>query len=304
MTRKRVFGFLLFAFALSVIAFFQKKEKVSQTATSAVSTGTDTEGNEIIVTTNRRFTHTDWSPNYTHPDPAKRWMILLEEFRDEWYPGMEGTKGRIKVEAKIGRYPNANQKVWTIETAGDRGGASGYFYKATKYGCCGAPTTYQWFSLITGERLFISTNEPLVILRPLNDAKLLNRYIAYHASDAILSPKEAEAVKGLVGVLQYASEKGIAAKILIRARSGKWDAGNNPQAAIRYQGKDHTPTDSEGSWLMLDGYNTMVGKGYFSEFSIKLIWYSGQEVLIPVENDQLQLNKAKAPDQFFLESSN
>jgi hypothetical protein len=300
MVGRLALGSLFLAAGLSALAFFQTREKVLQTATSTVSTELDSEGNEVVVTTNRRFTHTDWSPNYKHPDPANRWMTLLEEFRHSWYPGMEGTSGRIKVEAKIGRYPNANQKIWTVEVEGDDGEAQSYFYKATKYGCCGAPRTYQWFSLITGEKLFVSTDELLVILRPLR-SNLLNRYFAYHDSGAIILPKEGDASKGLVGIIQYGSEKGIAQKILVHARSGKWDVGDEPKVGILYQGKIHTPIHSGGDGLMLEGYNMRTDKAFFSGFSIKLNWYGGQEVVIPVENDELQINKAKVAEQFLLE---
>jgi hypothetical protein len=296
--RRVIVAACLLTNALLVIA--QTTGQLSRSATSTITSERDKEGNDVITTTNRRFTFADWTPNYQWPDPANRWMILLEEFSSEWYPGMEGTNGSVKVESWIGHYPHADRKGWTIGAEGDEGEVESYFYKVTKYGCCATHQTQMYFNLMTGRKAYTSTNNLHVILRPYNSS-LTNRYVAYHDANSMIQPQEAKSLKNLIGVIQYGSEKEALQRVLIRFLGAEWQERGTPKVRLKYQGKLYERADSRWGELSLMGKGKNADRSFFSDFSVGLMWSGGGEVEIPVENDTLQPGKARILGKMMLE---
>src|SRR5262249_25701369 len=212
--RKTALAFLLLTIALPILA--QTTGKLSHTASSSIRSARDENGNDVIITTNRRFNFAEVYPNHSIPDKDYRSMVLLEEFQTEWHPGMEGKKAKIRVDGWAGNYPNPRRKVWTIRSEGDEGKVYDNFYKVTRYGCCASLSTQIWFSLIDGKKVFMSNMDPIVIIVP-NSSADLTRYFAWHSNEAIISPPEAQTVKDLKGVLQYGSERKVSQRFLVRS---------------------------------------------------------------------------------------
>lgn len=265
---------------------------LSRTATSTITSGPNQFGEEMITTTNRRFNLVEFFPGY---DLHGRSLLLLEEFRSEGWPG-EIVNATVTVDAWTGSFPNPQNKAWTIRAEGNVGETQGNFYKITRYGCCDSQTTHMWFSLIDGQKVFTSTINPIKVDAPNSDADL-TRYIAWHSSEAIIPPEEQTTVKDLSGVLQYGSERKVLQRLFLRS------AGSLSKVAIRYQGKLHDDRQALEQGLMLIGANNKTGKAALSDFAIVLTFNNQSEVEIPVENDALQIAKARVPTTLILEAA-
>src|SRR5262245_4798923 len=210
----------------------QTTSNLSRTASSSIRSARDKFGNDVIITTNRRFNFAEVYPNHSIPDKDYRSMVLLEEFQTEWHPGMEGKRAKIRVDGWAGNFPNPRRKVWTIRSEGDEGKVYDNFYKVTRYGCCASLSTQIWFSLIDGKKVFMSNLDPVVISVP-NSSADLTRYFAWHSNEASISPPEMQTAKDLKGVLQYGSERKVSRRLLVRSSLDLYLS----KIAIRYQGK-------------------------------------------------------------------
>jgi hypothetical protein len=270
--------------------------KPVRTATSTISSGRDKDGNPVIITTNRRFSHTQVLPTRTLENPKNFWMILLEEFRSEWSPGVEGKKATVSIDGWAGPLTNPSKKIWSIHTEGDKGEVYDNFYKVTRYGCCGSLDTQIWFSLIDGKKVFTSNIDPVQVAVP-NSSAGLARYFAWHSNEASISPTEVQTVKDLKGVLQYGSERQVSRRLLVRSSIDLYLS----KIAIRYQGKLHDDAREFVTGIMLWGVDGKNDKSALSDFSVILTWNDNIEAEIPVENDELQVSKAKVSEKLILE---
>lgn len=292
--RKTALALWFMTIALPIIA--QTTGKLSRTTSSSIRSTRDKYGNDVIITTNRRFTFTQFYPDYSshnyHP------MVLLEEFRSEWTPGIEGKRAKVRVDGWAGAFPNPDKKAWTILSEGDEGEIHDNFYKVTRYGCCAALSTQIWFSLIDGRKVFTSNIDPIEVIVS-NSSVHLGRYFAWHSNDAIISPAEGQTVKDLKGVLQYGSERKASQRLLVRSPIDLYLS----KIAIRHQGKLHEDLRSLVSGIILQGVDGKKGNSAISDFSVILTWNDQFEAEIPVENDELQIGKAKVSDKIILEAA-
>jgi hypothetical protein len=223
-------------------------------------------------------------------------MLLLEEFRSEWSPGIEGKRATVSVNGWAGALANPRKKVWTIRAEGDTGQVYDNFYKVTRNGCCGSLSTQIWFSLIDGKKVFTSNTDPVQIVVP-NSPTGLARYFAWHSNEASIPPAECQTIKDLKGILQYGSERQVLGRVLVRSRVDIYLS----KIAIRYQGKLHEDISVLTSGLMLWGADGKKERSALSDFSIVLTWNDEFEAEIPVENDELQVSKARASESLILE---
>src|SRR5215475_2521685 len=229
---KTALAFWFMTLALPIVV--QTTGKLSRTASSSIRSARDKYGNDVIITTNRRFNIAEVYPNHSIPNKGNHSMVLLEEFRSEWTPGTEGKRAKIRVDGWAGDFPNPSRKEWTILSEGDEGEVYDNFYKVTRYGCCARIRTQIWFSLIDGRKVFTSNIEPIQVIVP-NSTTDLTRYFAWHSYDAIIPPTEVQTVKYLKGVLQYASERKVSQRLLVRSAIDLYLS----KVAIRYQGKTY-----------------------------------------------------------------
>src|SRR5262245_30160284 len=109
--RKTAIAFWFVTIASPIVA--QTTGGLSRTASSSIKSARDRYGNDVIITTNRRFTFVEVYPSHSIPDKGNHSMVLLEEFRSEWTPGIEGKRAKIRVEGWAGNFPNPRRKAWT-----------------------------------------------------------------------------------------------------------------------------------------------------------------------------------------------
>jgi hypothetical protein len=292
--RKITLAFWFIALALPIAA--QTTGKLSRTASSSIRSARDKNGNDVIITTNRRFTFVS---EYLSQD--YRPMVLLEEFWSEWTLGAEGNRAKIRVDGWVGDNPNPNRKAWTIFSEGDEGKVDWRFYKVKRYGCCADPSTEIWFNLIDGRKVLTSSINPLRV-NVSNSSYYLPRYFAWHSCGSSIEPPELKTVNDLQGVLQYSSERESLRRLLVRSKLEL----SLSKIAIRHQGELLEGGMGLIKEVSLEGMSGNKGKSVFSEFSVVLMFddspsVAAFELEIPVENDELQIGKTKVPDKVILE---
>jgi hypothetical protein len=270
--------------------------RLERTATSSITSSIDQYGNAVITTTNRRFSYVEVYPS--HDLENLSWILLLEEFRSERSPGIEGARASVTVDGWAGDFTNPQKKVWTIRSEGDVGQAYDNFYEVTRYGCCGSQGTQIWFSLIDGQKVFTSNIHLVKVFVPNTKADL-TRYFAWHSNEASIVPVERATVKDLQGVLQYGSERRVSQRLLLRSGIDLYLS----KVAFRYQGKLHDDRQALEQGLGLWGVNKATSKIALSDFSIVLTFNDQFEVEIPVEKDELQIAKAQVPAKLILETA-
>jgi hypothetical protein len=208
---------------------------------------------------------------------------------------MEGQDSYVKTDAWMGKDAKPSDKLWTIEEKGDEAEILDRLYKVTKYGCCAAEPTYNYFHILTGQKVFTSTANLFKISVP-NTTIQLDRYVAYCSRAASLMPAEAEASQNIIGIIQYGSESKVMNKLVLRSKAEGNDDVYTPQIKAFYQKKF---TDSNE--LMLWGVDKKNSRSSLSDFTMVFTFQEGAELRIPVVNDSLDIKQAVVPKGFILE---
>lgn len=287
-------GFLVGCLVVVASSFtIQAPEQLARTATSTITSGINQDGHRMITTTNRRFSYVEVYPAHG----GEYWMVLREEFRSELVPGIMGLPATVTVDGWAGTFPNPREKAWTIRSEGDVGEADYNFYKVTRHGCCGSLDTQVWFSLVDGQKVLTSNINPIRVELPKRNADS-TRYFAWHSLEASIPPEDRETIKDLQGILQYTTERKVLQRLLVRLGGSSLS-----KVAIRHQGKLYDDRQALERGLWLDGVDQATGKTVSSDFSFVLTFNDHVEVEIPVENDELQIAKARVPATVILETA-
>lgn len=174
--------------------------KVHREATSSAETWREKDGRRITHTVNRRFTFAT-----TYPERFKKVDLLLAETFDRTLDsGAEGEKSKVTVESS-GASDASGKAVWKIETEGSSGEPTDEnVYRVTRSGCCGAQDLSICFSLLNGRELF-SSDAPILKIEVPNSS--FRRFVAYHDLMAASPIPGAAKRRGVVGVLEYGSDR-------------------------------------------------------------------------------------------------
>jgi hypothetical protein len=102
---------------------------------------------------NQRFSVVDLIPLKGRPGET---LVLRETFFRNYEPDLEGHGGHgvVTVEAMVDGHVR-----WGFQEAGDRGDPYDLVYRVTKLGCCDAPPTSTYFSLLDGRKLRADEHE-------------------------------------------------------------------------------------------------------------------------------------------------
>ncbi len=258
--------------------------KVHREASSTAETWKEKDGRRIAHTVNRRFTFAT-----TYPERFRKVDLLLAETFDRTLDsGAEGEKSKVSVEAS--RADDASGKaIWKIAAGGSSGEATEEnVYRVTRPGCCGAQDLSIYFSLINGKELFAS-DAPILRLEAPNTS--FRRFVAYHDLMAASAVPDPAKHKGVVGLLEYGSDREPASRLYVLA--DKPEPPENFAAkrlSIVANGKE-AEEDRFDVWAA----DKSPDPAKIGGFSIRVRAYSDPEVLfeIPVEGDRLVPEKAK-----------
>lgn len=258
--------------------------KVHREATSSAETWKENGGRRITHTVNRRFTFAK-----SYPERTKGVELLLSETFDRRLDsGAEGEKSRVTVEASRAD-DAAGKPLWKISAEGSTGEPTDEnVYRVTRPGCCGAQDASIYFSLIDGKELFTS-DAPILKLEAPNTS--FRRFVGYLDLMAAAPIPDSAKHKGVVGVLEYGSDREPASRLYVVAE------------------KPEPPEDYAAKKLSIVADGKEVEEGRFDVwaadkatdpakiggFSIRVRGYSEPDLLleIPVEGDRLVPEKAK-----------
>lgn len=285
-------GLLVVGCALAFFVLGQERKGLERTATSAIRTYVNSDGDLVAETVNRRFSFSTFYAENLFSKEHFRTLLLLEEFKSTRRIFAGQMQGTVRVEAWIGKDASPQNKLWTIEQSGDAGEVADRFYKVTKYGCCANISTDVYFSLGSGKKLY-TTNTGLFEIVVPSTSVTLARYVAFHSPDAIVPPTEPQSAGTQAGVIQYGSETSVLQKVILRF---KGDIGP-PRVRMLYKEKL-----VESQPLMLSGADKKNDKTSLSDFSVVLLFHDLRKVIIPVKNDQLLISAATVPQGYRLEA--
>jgi hypothetical protein len=107
-----------------------------------------------FITDNKRFSVVDYWVDESHIQT----LVLRESVLTDRQAGIEGARGPVTVEAFVDS--PTNRPKWRIRQEGHVGEVvDDRFYKVTKRGCCDARTTYSYFALQDGKKLYEGTDD-------------------------------------------------------------------------------------------------------------------------------------------------
>ena len=255
---------------------------VRHEAVSSAEAWTGKDGRYLRHTVNRRFTFASAYPESTHEER----LLLAETFDRLLDSGAEGEKSTVTVEARKAATADA-KPLWKIEAEGGSGEPQGNLYRVTNPGCCGAQDLSTYFSLLNGRPLF-SADSPIVELEVPNTG--VHRYAAYRDLMSEGGIPDVKGEKGVIGVLQFGSDRAAASRVLvIAAKDFEDDNYTAKKIAFVHEGKEVEQPQFD-LWSA-DGSNDPKKIG---GFSIRIHDYMESDLLleIPVEGDRLVIEKA------------
>jgi hypothetical protein len=277
---------------------YAQKTAAAPPPTSATSTIETVRraGLEFVVTTNRKF-------NYValYTGSGYESMLLLEEIRTELSREVEGINSAMKVDAWLGKGHKPDKKAWTIKSAADAATAAEPFYRTTKYGCCAALSTWTWYNLFTGQKVFTGNTNLVKISVPNTGGDALDRFVTFHSNMASVEAPERKRGKDILGVLEYGSNKRATHRLVLRtADSETFDLGP-PEVGVTHQKETRFAKDDQSQEVALWAYDGKKSTTSLSDFTVILKWEDAVQIVIPFKNDAPVLSEAKVPAKIKLE---
>jgi hypothetical protein len=193
-------------------------------------------------------------------------VILLEQtYHNERTPGLEGTRGKVTVNAWTLKQGKDRQLRWTLEAGGNGGDVRDRFYRVVQWGCCDVPSTYSYYSILNAKKLYISNSDLLELW--FGEGPRNARYVGFGYS---VLDKQSRYPQ-----LQYGTDKDVLQRFSVVSEAEYYEG---PQVFIS------TGANLEKSLNLI---------GEPISFSIVLKYPNGVELRIPVEADTIHPEKAK-----------
>ncbi|HET7232000.1 MAG TPA: hypothetical protein VFJ16_18485 [Longimicrobium sp.] len=225
-------------------------------------------------------------------------LVLEERATMDRCENQEGGRGEVTVSARPAARPAA-APVWAIRHAGDEGGVwfgddlgGEEMYRIVQYGCCGAESLSTYYSLRTGHRLF-AADHPLLYIEV---ERVATGYLALHGAMAADGGPGGDADKTQVARISFGGPGRVMQDVVIRGP-------NNEFYVPRFELVARGPGGQvkRGNRLNID---SGIGAGWTVNVAVEIAPVSGErpppnaEVLIPLENGRMAVEKARVPAPF------
>ncbi len=153
---------------------------------------------------------------YLAASPVKEPYIFQETIDQEESTLQEQTNGLVSVTA-FKAHPEGAAQIWQFSANG-RGGdfLYGEVYRLNQSFCCDMSSRSVYYDLHTGNPLFSTTTQPLVV----TDHQIY-RYIAYDDGVGGEMPVEMQEDKSITGFLTYSGRQIVTQKLAIMANTGE-----------------------------------------------------------------------------------
>ena len=248
-----------------------------------------------IVTDNSRFI-------FVEGTSSSGLFALRESVRVSHDEETGGENGTVAVDA----LDSSLKRLWRFEGQGQYGEVQGDLYKISNLGCCDAPSTYTYFSLRDGRKLYSShiSNDLLEILLPsryypkYGTADMIDRYVSYREDASYDSKGNAN---GLVGVLQFGSASNIIREVEIRTDLKEFVS--LPEGmTIFYNNKRYSYSGGRPiePWRIPGAVDK--NSPTPADFVVSLLFTDGTELKLPIQNDEINLKNVEAPDRFTIKA--
>lgn len=265
-------GMVVFAYSLS--PFVKKAE-------SGFAETTDAEGLvQNIVNTNFSLSGI-YDPKRQQPFD----VLVSRRIESTYRPGVEGADSTLEAVAWVSGKARFDTQLWVIRDSADAGEQWGDFYRTTKFGCCGAEDTHRAYSFTTGEYAFSFTTEPVSVDIPNTPIK---RDISYISANAQTNFEYFKKYPRGIGVMTLFAGNSTIDRIILESDDGElaW----SPKLSL-VDAKEVRGTPRLSLWHS-NGVNRTEA---VTAFSVKLSYYEGMDVIVPVNGDKFDVQKAVLP---------
>jgi hypothetical protein len=196
-------------------------------------------------------------------------LLLEEKYHNENTPVIEGMRGDATVTAWTMTNPRDRELRWTAREKANEGEVRDLFFRFTAWGCCDSPNTYTYYNLLSGKKMYV-TNSDLLEVRGKGEGPLSARFVGF-GYDVVNN-------HGHDPVLQYGTYKDISQKISIHSGKDYYELPDMLGDANGKSEKYHLDlTNSPFTFVIVMRYSAKV------------------EIRIPVEDDEIRLEKAVLP---------
>lgn len=225
-------------------------------------------------------------------------LVLEERATMDRCENQEGGRGEVTVTARPAARPTA-AAVWTVRHAGDEGGVwygddlgGEEMYRITQYGCCGAESLGTYYSLRTGHRLF-GADHPLLYI---DVERVATGYLALHSAMAADGGPGGEADRTQVARISFGGPGRVMQDLVIRGPS-------NDFYVPRFELVARGPAGQVKRGRHL-GIDDEIRAGWTVNVAVEIEAMGTEnpppkaEILIPLENGRLAVEKARVPAPF------
>lgn len=221
-------------------------------------------------------------------DPGRhtyRFLLIEQNARAIIRTGIEGADSHITVTAWDSGKKPYDKRLWTIHSKADVGGKWGEFYRAVKFGCCGAEDAYALYNLLTGRHAFSCTSRIMEVDVPNTDTR---RYISYLSTNAASGYTWDRQYPHGIGALTLATHDHIVDRVLFESNNDDLDW--TPKLTLT-DAKHAKGTNSLTLWSANHHARPDAVGGY----TVTLRFAGGLRARIPVRHDRFDLRRAHFP---------
>jgi hypothetical protein len=225
-------------------------------------------------------------------------LVLEERSTMDRCENQEGGRGEVTVTARPAARPAA-APVWTIRHAGDEGEVwygedlgGEEMYRITQYGCCGAENLATYYSLRTGHRLF-AADHPLLYIEV---ERVATGYVALHGAMAADGGPGGETDRAQVARISFGGPGRVMQDVVIRGPSNDFYVprfelvARGPAGQVKRGRRLNINDEIRAGWTVLIALDV---EGMGAENPPPKA-----EILIPLENGRMAVDKARVPAPF------
>lgn len=225
-------------------------------------------------------------------------LVLEERATMDRCENQEGGRGEVTVTARPAARPSA-AAAWTIRHAGDEGGVwfgedlgGEEMYRIVQHGCCGAENLGTYYSLRTGHRLF-GADHPLLYI---DVARVATGYLALHSAMAADGGPGGDTDRTQVARISFGGPGRVMQDVVIRGPSNDFHV---PRFELVARGPGGQV--KRGRRLNID---SGIAAGWTVNVAVEIEGMGTAnppptaEILIPLENGRMAVEKARVPAPF------
>ena len=283
---KVLLGTCLTALLASVAARAQASAPFTTKAESAFYESVTKDSGWVRRTVNTRF---DFKSVCLDGKRDYQDLLIVQTFDRTFRSSEEGSRSLITLKALRSLKRKYDTVLWTTTYPADAGEPWDDYYRAVKFGCCGAENVTTLLQLRSGKSVVAYTGEPVFVEIPNSPVKRIVSYLSANAAEGFAGqPAKA------VGVLTLSSDEKIIDRIVLLSDSTEmaW----TPKLSLL------SPREPSGTSTRLDLWDSEKNPSAegVTGFRVRINFWEESDAMIPVRHDRFDIDPAwtKAPVRF------